>query len=81
MTDSRHYARLSPHGVLRFTPWTARKADSDYTRVHGVDERVRVADCACALNMYKTLLRGFGREALGGSAGAAAGAEGDRSEL
>lgn len=83
MTDSRHYARLSPNGALRFTPWTARKADSDYNRVHGVDERVRVADFACALNTYKALLSGFGRLQRDGPGGstAAASAAGDRSEL
>lgn len=66
---------LSPNGALRFTPWTARKADGDVRRLHGVDERMRLSDFACALNTYKDLIKGFGQ--LGAAAG---GAGGDRAD-
>lgn len=62
--------QISPNGALRFTPWTPRKADADFNRLHGVDERFRVSDFACALNTYKAMLEGFGRlliPAAGGS--------------
>lgn len=88
VTDSRHYMDICPNGALRFTPWTARRADSDFTRLHGVDERLRVSDFACGLNTYRALLQGFGqfgvvkrKEAQQHSAGAADAGSGDHSEL
>lgn len=84
--------QLCPNGAARFTPWTARRADRDYNRLHSVDERFRLSDFACALNTYKMLLEGFGllgaaggRDSSGGHSTRPSAAAGDgddvRSEL
>lgn len=86
MTDSRHFLRLSRHGALRFTPWSAWRAD--YARLHGTDERISVADFARGLQAYTAALEGFGglrddgeeqqqerSEQRGGSSGTAAAGE------
>jgi hypothetical protein len=88
VTDSRHYMKLSANGALRFTPYTTRKADFDYNRIHGVNERVRISDFACALNTYKDVLRGFGllgpqsskRAETSGRAGSSSAEGADRSD-
>jgi acetylornithine deacetylase/succinyl-diaminopimelate desuccinylase-like protein len=63
VTDSRHFLPLCPNGALRFTPYTARRAapHSDYKRLHGVDERVRIRDFACGLLTYRAAVKGFGQ--------------------
>ena len=53
-TDSRHYARLTPH-VLRFVGATIGK--DDLRRVHGMDERVSVQGYADAVRIYIQLLK------------------------
>ena len=60
MTDSRNYAHLSGHGVLRFVPYALHKRAGDLARVHGVDERVREADFHRAICTYMRMLRSFG---------------------
>uniref|UniRef100_A0A383VVP7 Uncharacterized protein n=1 Tax=Tetradesmus obliquus TaxID=3088 RepID=A0A383VVP7_TETOB len=60
MTDSRHYARLSPNGALRWSPGTFGTAGGELNRIHGTNERMRIADFACGLLTYEALLRSFG---------------------
>jgi hypothetical protein len=67
MTDSRHYAHLSPAGALRWSPGTFSKAGGELNRIHGTNERIRIADFACGLLTYEELLRKFG--SYGGAAG------------
>jgi hypothetical protein len=76
VTDSRHYMSICPNGAVRFTPWTGRQSDRDYSRLHGVNERFRLSNFACALNSYKVMLRGFGLMAVDAGQNAAAAAEG-----
>jgi hypothetical protein len=59
MTDSRHYAHLSPAGALRWSPGTFSKAGGELNRIHGTNERIRIADFACGLLTYEELLRKF----------------------
>ncbi|KAF6250170.1 hypothetical protein COO60DRAFT_1647466 [Scenedesmus sp. NREL 46B-D3] len=49
MTDSRHYAHLSPNGALRWTPGTFSKAGGELNRIHGTNERILTRDFACGL--------------------------------
>lgn len=65
MTDSRNYAHLSRHGVLRFVPYALNKRAGDLGRVHGVDERVTEADYHRAICTYQRMLQLFGD--MGGS--------------
>jgi hypothetical protein len=60
MTDSRHYAHVSPAGALRWSPGTFSKAGGELNRIHGTNERIRIADFACGLLTYEELLRKFG---------------------
>lgn len=53
-TDSRHYAGLSPN-VYRFLP--QRLYAEDVERIHGVNERIAVADYAQGIQFYHQLLR------------------------
>lgn len=53
-TDSRHYAGLS-RAVYRFLPTRMRPEDG--RRVHGIDERVAVADYENAVRFYAQLIR------------------------
>ncbi|GAB4284529.1 MAG: M20 family peptidase [Deferrisomatales bacterium] len=57
-TDSRHYADLAG-GVYRFAPF--RVGPDDLKRIHGVDERVSVANVAEAVRFYASLLQGAAR--------------------
>ena len=52
-TDSRHYASISD-AVYRFVPMEL--TPDDLERIHGVDERVSVADIDRAVAFYRTLL-------------------------
>lgn len=56
-TDSKHYARLSDH-VYRFSPM--RVGPADLPRLHGVDERVAVADLRRAVEFYARLMARLG---------------------
>jgi len=55
MTDSRHYAPLTPH-VFRFLPW--RLAVEDARRMHGVDERLAVDGYEAGVRFYAEVMRG-----------------------
>jgi carboxypeptidase PM20D1 len=57
-TDGRHYARLTDH-VYRFNPM--RMGPSDLPRLHGIDERIAVADLHGGVEMYARLLMRFAR--------------------
>jgi carboxypeptidase PM20D1 len=52
-TDSKHYARLTDR-VYRFNPM--RVGPGDLPRLHGVDERIAVADLHDAVEFYVRLL-------------------------
>ena len=52
-TDSRHYAGLGAD-VYRFLPYRVR--EEDLRRVHGIDERLRVADYEAAVRFYARLI-------------------------
>lgn len=60
MTDSRHYAHLSPNGALRWTPTKFSKAGGELSTIHGVNERIPLSDYACGLKTYQSLLQQFG---------------------
>jgi carboxypeptidase PM20D1 len=53
-TDARHYAKLTPN-VYRFAPLPLAQADLD--RIHGVDERIGVADYLRAVRWYAQVIR------------------------
>jgi carboxypeptidase PM20D1 len=53
-TDGRHYRGISD-GVYRLAPFVL--APDDLARLHGVDERVKVADLTVAVRAYIELLR------------------------
>lgn len=54
-TDSRHYEALGAP-TYRFRPYRLRP--EDLPRIHGVDERIAVADYAAMVRFYVALLRG-----------------------
>lgn len=54
-TDSKHYARVADDSY-RFTPF--RLGPEDVARIHGVDERVAVANYHELIRFYRELLRG-----------------------
>ncbi|GAX73214.1 hypothetical protein CEUSTIGMA_g667.t1 [Chlamydomonas eustigma] len=56
-TDSRHYAHLSEHGVLRFCPLTFSKSKGDLGRVHGTNERVSIHDFYKGLCTYQRIIQ------------------------
>jgi carboxypeptidase PM20D1 len=53
-TDSRHYAGLT-EGIYRFS--AVRFGPEDTARLHGVDERIAVADLGHLVEFYWQLLR------------------------
>jgi len=55
-TDSKWFAPLSRHGVLRFVPYALNKSAGDLGRIHSTDERVAVADYGRAICTYERLL-------------------------
>ena len=57
-TDARHYASLTPN-VYRFLP--VRLASRDLERLHGVDERIGVADYLDAVRVYAQIIRNLAR--------------------
>jgi len=57
-TDAKHYDRLSAH-VYRFNPM--RIGPGDLPRLHGVDERVAVADLHAAVEFYVRLVTRFAK--------------------
>jgi len=57
-TDARHYASLTPN-VYRFLP--VRLASGDLERLHGVDERIAVADYLDAVRVYAQIIRSLAR--------------------
>lgn len=54
-TDSKHYGRLARNSY-RFMPF--RMTPSDFSRVHGVDERIAVRDYRAVIRFYRELLLG-----------------------
>lgn len=59
-TDSKHYAHLSLHGVLRFVPYSMNKTAGELGLIHATNERVRVADYPRAVCTYARALQLFG---------------------
>jgi carboxypeptidase PM20D1 len=57
-TDARHYVRLTHH-VYRFNPM--RVGPDDLPRLHGVDERIAVADLHGAVEFYVRLMTRLAR--------------------
>ena len=41
-SDSRHYLDITANGVYRFFPLFVNLTAGDVTRVHGIDERIKV---------------------------------------
>ena len=60
VSDARHYADLS-RDVFRFLP--LRLASTDLARMHGIDERVAIADYERAVRIYRQVLHDFGGNA------------------
>jgi carboxypeptidase PM20D1 len=56
-TDSRHFAGLTPH-IYRFAPM--RFSSEDKGRVHGRDERVKVANYREMIFWYQRFIENFG---------------------
>jgi carboxypeptidase PM20D1 len=74
-TDARHYESLSGH-VYRFVP--AHLQAADLARIHGIDERIAVADFAGMIRFYVALMGGeptVTDAAPAGAAGAACSSE------
>lgn len=61
-TDARHYASLT-RNVYRFLP--VRLAARDLARLHGVDERIAVADYLQAVRVYAQVIRNLARSRAG----------------
>lgn len=57
-TDAKHYAGLGEH-VYRFSP--IRLGPEDLPRLHGVDERIAVADLHGAVEFYVRVMTRFAR--------------------
>jgi carboxypeptidase PM20D1 len=53
-TDARHYTTISPN-VYRFSPITL--GPDDLSRIHGIDERIRVEDYGKSIHFYYRLIR------------------------
>jgi carboxypeptidase PM20D1 len=53
-TDSRHYANLTKN-IYRFCP--IRVGSDDLKRVHGINERIAVADYAGGVKFYYQLMK------------------------
>ncbi len=59
-TDSKHFAGLSPNGILRFVPYAVTKGEGgELETVHARDERVKVTDYANAICTYERVLELF----------------------
>jgi carboxypeptidase PM20D1 len=56
-TDSKFYAHLSEHGVLRFVPYRINNQDGDLSRIHGTNERVRVEDYLRGICTYRRMMQ------------------------
>ena len=54
-TDSRHLADQTRH-VLRFAPWRMPTQMDIQSRVHGVDERLAIADFHAGVHFYQRLI-------------------------
>jgi carboxypeptidase PM20D1 len=61
-TDSKHYADLTVHGILRFSPYRLNKTAGDMARIHGTNERVAVADFARAQCTYRRVIELMSQE-------------------
>ena len=53
VTDSRHFRDLGEN-VFRFMP--AQLTPQDLQRIHGIDERIAVADYERAIRLYRQLI-------------------------
>ncbi|AMJ66895.1 hypothetical protein [Hymenobacter sp. PAMC 26628] len=56
VTNARTYAGLSPD-TYRFSPLPM--AEADVQRLHGTDERIRVADYERVIRFYVALIKNF----------------------
>ncbi|KAG2445338.1 hypothetical protein HYH02_008803 [Chlamydomonas schloesseri] len=56
-TDSKHYLRISAGGALRHVPVSLNKTAGDVRRVHGLNERVSVADFGRGVCVFQRLLQ------------------------
>eukprot|EP00198_Chlamydomonas_reinhardtii_P007148 XP_001696484.1 predicted protein [Chlamydomonas reinhardtii] len=62
-TDSKHYLPISAGGALRHVPVSLNKTAGDMRRVHGLNERVSVADFGRGVCVFQRLI-----QMVGGSA-------------
>ncbi|KAG2439389.1 hypothetical protein HXX76_004746 [Chlamydomonas incerta] len=62
-TDSKHYLPISAGGALRHVPVSLNKTAGDMRRVHGLNERVSVADFGRGVCVFQRLI-----QLVGGSA-------------
>jgi carboxypeptidase PM20D1 len=56
-TDARHYEKICKN-VYRFTPLLTTPDDA--TRVHGIDERIRIEDLGQMVNFFIRIIRLWG---------------------
>ena len=59
-TDSKHYAPISRHGILRFVPYALSKSGGDLGRIHSANERVHASHYRAAQCSYGRMLELFG---------------------
>jgi carboxypeptidase PM20D1 len=59
VTDARHYSRLSSN-IFRFLP--LRLTSPDLERMHGVNERIGVAEYERAIRTYRQIIVDTSRE-------------------
>jgi len=51
-SDSRHYLDITANGVYRFFPLFMNLTAGDVSRVHGIDERIKVGLFFCQHNIW-----------------------------
>ncbi|KAJ9510761.1 hypothetical protein QJQ45_027618 [Haematococcus lacustris] len=55
-TDSKHFADLTEHGILRFVPVSVNKTAGELGSVHSTNERMRVADVKLMVCTYARMM-------------------------
>ncbi|KAL3142393.1 hypothetical protein ABBQ38_002728 [Trebouxia sp. C0009 RCD-2024] len=56
-SDSRHYLDITANGVYRFFPLFMNLTAGDVSRVHGIDERIKVDDFLQAIKVYIRMIQ------------------------
>ena len=51
-TDSRYYEKLSNGGVFKFSPMVLNAQTNDFSRIHGLDERISIQNYLLMIDFY-----------------------------